>query len=153
MSEYLTLLPEPQVMGTLKKPYDTEFHKVLRSSTEIIMQHIPGNVTALVTDRAVYIVGVDIIPLRVISYFTAHINRMWNGRGLLIFSARLCTVAIHSTLLANERERVIAFAKLSYEMYIEEHRFDLENGLFPEYILLPYEKTPDYYQRGIILTK
>ncbi len=156
MSEYMTLNPEPQVMGSLKKPYDDEFHNILKASTKLSLRCIPGDAKALVTDRAVYIVAVDQIPLKLLSYFTAHANRMWNGRGLLTFWAEIAPTAqigLYTLILAKERERISELAKASYEMYLEEHRLDLEESLFPEYGVLPFDKTPEYYQRGIIVSK
>lgn len=156
MSHVLKILPEPFVFGGLKKPYDPEFHLLIKGAAQQSMRYLVGYARALVTDRAVLFVSSEDIPLRVLSYFTAHANRNWNGRGIVAFMADLypvLTLDEYDEPLKTEQKRIEVLSKSSYEMYLEEHRFDIEGGLFPEYTFLPYDKTPEYYQRGVILTK
>jgi hypothetical protein len=151
----LTLNPEPQTFAWLKQPYDDDFHKVLKYATERCLPFTQGEAKALVTDRTVYILA-ESIPLKVISYFTAYANKLWNGRGLLVFFAdqtEIMRMDSYTDVITVQMDEVEKLSRSHYEMYMEEHKFDLENGLFPDYSALPFHKTPRYYQRGIIVPK
>jgi hypothetical protein len=150
MSDVLKLLPEPQARAWIKNPYDEAFHEVLKASAEKCLKYMPSSSTAFVTDFCVIIASHD-IQHKIISYFTAYANLYWNNKKqMLVFEPSWWQLNEFDTDFLQKSCAIDARAE--YEMYIEEHKFDVQGGLFPEYAFLPFEKTPEYYRKGIIIT-
>jgi len=149
MITHLRFVPEPQVLGVLKRPYDEDFHKVLKISAKKCLRFLPEDTSALITHDTVMLIASDIL-LKIISYFTAYANSYWHNKNLLIFDTKAWQDAeAKAEFFCNEQN---ASSRIKYEMYLEEHKFDIQGGLFPDYPLLPFEKTPEYYRKGVIIT-
>jgi tRNA(His) 5'-end guanylyltransferase len=165
----ISFVPEPQIFAWLKKPYDEEFHTILRASAEQCLKRA-DDATALISDQRVFIFAKE-LTMSTLSYFTAFANYYWNDRKhLLVFWAEGAN--FHSPLveedmkniceedmkniceqqIEKEKKKIQEQSRLTYEMYLAEHRTDFTNTLFPEYGILPYEKTPEYFRKGIIIT-
>lgn len=152
--DYLLFMPEVQVLGWMKNPYDETLHGVLKVSTEKCLKLTRKGTSALVTDRTVLIIG-EGISLKVISHFTAYTNYYWNDRKqLLLFVPKIevCSSDRISAVFEQEQKRIEELSWASYQTYLGKHKLDIQSGLFPDYPLIPYEKTPEYYRKGIIIT-
>jgi len=151
--DYLLFLPEPQVLSWMHNPYDLTLQEVLKLSTEKCLKLTREGTSALVTDRTVLIIG-EGLSLKVISYFTAYTNYHWNNRKqLLLFVPKIevCSSDRMSVVFEQEQERIEELSWTSYQTYLGKHKLDIQSGLFPDYPLIPYEKTPEYYRKGIII--
>jgi len=154
----LSFRPEPSVYARLKKPFDTNFHRMLLIATNKTLTHVSPYVEAVVTNLEVTLVSAGELDINLISYFTAHANKAWGGGSLLVFNVQLETNIGKldqgiSHLIAEVRGRYKHNAEIDYEMYVEEYRENLHGDLFPEYTFIPFEQTPEFYQKGIVLTQ
>jgi hypothetical protein len=149
----LELIPEPQIFSWIKRPYDKEFYKILRAAAERCLRFMTRYGNALITDKKVVLLDPDSpIEFNMLSYFTAYANYYWNDRNrLLVFSGTPDQWLLDKYTTEYFLAEIQRSSRASYEMYVEDCRASLAGGLFPDYTILPYEKTPKFYREGIWL--